>query len=113
MLVYTDQPKINMREGHSGTLARIVKGADAPSYYNFEGGGGGGGGGGAYAPIHSNYKRRGKFATKRRFKKSRKFGRKKVKRIGGKKRRTGNKIRISGINKRRKVGRKKKRFAVF
>ena len=33
-----------MRERHSDNIARIVKGADAPSYYNFEGGGGGGGG---------------------------------------------------------------------
>ena len=71
-----------MRERHSVTLARIVKGADASSYYNVEGGGGGGGGGGAYAPIHSSYKRRRKTATKRRFKKSRNVGINKVKRIG-------------------------------
>jgi len=41
VLINTDKPNIGMREGHSGTLARIVKG-DAPSYYNMEGGGGGG-----------------------------------------------------------------------
>ena len=69
VLGHIDQPKIDMRERHSGTLARIVKGADVPSYYNFEGGGGGGGGGGADAPIHSSYKRRRKTATKRRLKK--------------------------------------------
>ena len=115
LLTYIDHPKINMREGHSGTLARIVKGANAPSYYNFEGGGGGGGGGGGsvYAPTPTSYKRRRKSAAKRRFKKSRKVGKKKVKRIGGKKRTIGKKVRISGINKRRKVSRKKKRFAAF
>ena len=109
VLVYTDQSKKDMREGHSGTLARIVKGT--PSYDNF-GGGGGGGGGGVYAPSHSGYKRRRKTSPKRRIRKRQKAGKKRVKRIGGKKRKVA---RLSGINKRRRrVGKKKaKRFAAF
>ena len=95
-----------MREGHSGTLARIVKG-DASSYYNMEGGGS------VYAPVYDNYKRRRKSAPKLRFKKARRIVKKKVKRIGGKNRRIGKKVRISGINKKRKVARRKKRFAAF
>jgi len=98
-----------MRERHSGTFARIVKSADASSYYNFEGGGRRGGRGGD-APIHSNYKRLNDVENLQQVEN---VGNKKVKRIGGKKRRVGNKIKISGINKRRKVGRKKKRFAAF
>ena len=116
LLTYTDHPKISMREGHSGTYARIVKG-DASSYYNLEGGGGGGaggggGGGGVYEYMHTSYKRRRKSATKHRFKKGYKISKKKVRRIG-RKRKTGNKVRISGINKRRKIGRKRKNFAAF